>query len=1139
MGNAACVPGKSPTKVKEERPRSCRCCARNKVTPAPRPWLLFGSCLFTRPPLLPRFAAGTTSVVSCLTVRDGRPGAGTNRGPCTRPETQQLHSRRYRPRRTSGAADQLRAGVPGAWWVEVRAGVRRLPGRAGATAGGPPVRRAAAGARARRPVRHQRRARSPAASCGPRARWTTARWLTWPSPPPRPACPPSRPPSGRSAERRAPGRCTCPPTAGASFSLKQTLIGRRCSPRSWSRLPTRRTLYVAGYQRQYAAGAARCPPTAARRFTARSTGPDGVRSGRPPGSRCWACIPAQPRRAAAGRGQPLRGRRDLAIDRRRRPAGPRCSRCRGWRCSRGFAVAHAGQRRRGTADRRARAVPHAKASRRRTCTVSRDGGLTFEAGDPLAGAAGPRYRCLAAAGQPPVRLRRGRRRRLPDRLLRRRRAQLDAAGPADRRRGQPALRRRPLPDHRHLAVRDLRRRLRRPGRPERRPETGDAAVADAGVQADGCGDTAAAAVAATWAAAPRVAGGLRAGCALALLLWSAARGRDGGATGGAREQTAAAADTAAIARGWRSCCRAAAPAAPTRRGCCATCARIWPATWAARSTSTSSAAPRWGASTPASWPAPPTSPAAQGRLLAERWESLVLEEVVHFGVKEFMKTPGHPARQRHASRRSRRARSAWAASSTPRMLERIVRRLIPWQRISAQLRERAASSRCRSPPPTSARASRWCSCESSRPLPPWSQDPFVRVQAVKMVAEHAIASAAIPILFPGHRHRRALLLRRGPAPEHAAVAGAAAGGGQGAGGGPAPQALARRDRPRRRMPFPGRGLPGRQGAQRLPARPHRLRPRSPAPLQRPHRRRQGGRRRGAQAPPRRGGRPAPAAPPTGWSANTWCAPRSTWAPSPATWPAPAASRARAAAPASACCAGWPAPAAPARPTCCRTSSSTASTPPSWCASATRTPAPATTSWPTSSATASSRRLSEPGYFTTLQLRALAAAAGGGGGAFVRAGRLGLVRRASAGTDFSRRSRLAGRLRWRARLGAVRRRPRSLGVGRRRRRRRGRRRRLEARRLAGSSTVPPGARRSRRRRGAGDQRHVLGHVLVVEDAAAVGAGDDVDRRPGDEGLVRACARTTGWRVMPVVVDRRGRGWGWACRARTAAPGAGCR
>src|SRR3954464_13853431 len=31
--------------------------------------------------------------------------------------------------------------------------------------------------------------------------------------------------------------------------------------------------------------------------------------------------------------------------------------------------------------------------------------------------------------------------------------------------------------------------------------------------------------------------------------------------------------------------------------------------------------------------------AAQGKLLAERWESMVLEELVHFGVKEFLQAP--------------------------------------------------------------------------------------------------------------------------------------------------------------------------------------------------------------------------------------------------------------------------------------------------------------------------------------------------------------------------------------------------------------------------------------------------------------------------------------------------------------------
>ena len=37
---------------------------------------------------------------------------------------------------------------------------------------------------------------------------------------------------------------------------------------------------------------------------------------------------------------------------------------------------------------------------------------------------------------------------------------------------------------------------------------------------------------------------------------------------------------------------------------------------------------------------------------------------------------------------------------------------------------------------------------ASGQVPVWSQDPFVRAQSVKMGAEHALASAALPILFP-------------------------------------------------------------------------------------------------------------------------------------------------------------------------------------------------------------------------------------------------------------------------------------------------------------------------------------------------------------------------------------------------------
>src|SRR5262247_4108592 len=73
-------------------------------------------------------------------------------------------------------------------------------------------------------------------------------------------------------------------------------------------------------------------------------------------------------------------------------------------------------------------------------------------------------------------------------------------------------------------------------------------------------------------------------------------------------------------------------------------------------------------------------PHAQGRLLAERWESLVLEEVVHFGVKEFLKTPATLLGSGVIEEVEKGQKRLGGVVNTAQ-LERIVRRLIPWQRI--------------------------------------------------------------------------------------------------------------------------------------------------------------------------------------------------------------------------------------------------------------------------------------------------------------------------------------------------------------------------------------------------------------------------------------------------------------------------
>ncbi|HEY0712490.1 MAG TPA: patatin-like phospholipase family protein, partial [Polyangia bacterium] len=136
----------------------------------------------------------------------------------------------------------------------------------------------------------------------------------------------------------------------------------------------------------------------------------------------------------------------------------------------------------------------------------------------------------------------------------------------------------------------------------------------------------------------------------------------------------------------------------------------------------------------------------QGRLLAERWEAMVLEEVVHFGVKEFLKTPGTLLGSGLIEEIEAGQKRLGGIVNTS-MLERIVRRLIPWHRISRNNHEGHFESL--SVTATDIGSGKTVVfVESPNPLPPWSQDPFVRAQKVTMSHEHALASAAIPIMFP-------------------------------------------------------------------------------------------------------------------------------------------------------------------------------------------------------------------------------------------------------------------------------------------------------------------------------------------------------------------------------------------------------
>lgn len=140
------------------------------------------------------------------------------------------------------------------------------------------------------------------------------------------------------------------------------------------------------------------------------------------------------------------------------------------------------------------------------------------------------------------------------------------------------------------------------------------------------------------------------------------------------------------------------------------------------------------------------TPAKQGRMLAERWEGMVLEELVAFGVKDFMRAPATLLGSGHIEEIEKGQKRLGGVVDT-RLLERMVRRLTPWARITPNLQKGLFESLSVTATDIGSGKS-VVFVETSRPLPNWSRDAYVRAQPVDMSSEHAMASAALPILFP-------------------------------------------------------------------------------------------------------------------------------------------------------------------------------------------------------------------------------------------------------------------------------------------------------------------------------------------------------------------------------------------------------
>lgn len=139
-------------------------------------------------------------------------------------------------------------------------------------------------------------------------------------------------------------------------------------------------------------------------------------------------------------------------------------------------------------------------------------------------------------------------------------------------------------------------------------------------------------------------------------------------------------------------------------------------------------------------------PDKQGRMLVERWESFVLEEMVTFGAKEFLRAPATLLGSGHIEEVEGQRRLGGIVQT--RQLERVVRRLIPWPRIEGCISGGHLESLAVTATDIGSGKSVVFIQNGTGKIPEWSKDPFVRAQSVTIGPEHALASAALPILFP-------------------------------------------------------------------------------------------------------------------------------------------------------------------------------------------------------------------------------------------------------------------------------------------------------------------------------------------------------------------------------------------------------
>lgn len=143
----------------------------------------------------------------------------------------------------------------------------------------------------------------------------------------------------------------------------------------------------------------------------------------------------------------------------------------------------------------------------------------------------------------------------------------------------------------------------------------------------------------------------------------------------------------------------------------------------------------------------------RGQHLVEIWDRMRVQEIFKFTIRDFLKLPRRLLGVKRVAKQLRdgqRPDRLYGLLDTE-PLERLVLKSIPWQGIRRNLRSGRVDAVCvTATQVATGRAVVFCDSQRAE-LPPWANASNIRMQRIRLSPLHALASAAIPLLFPSVR----------------------------------------------------------------------------------------------------------------------------------------------------------------------------------------------------------------------------------------------------------------------------------------------------------------------------------------------------------------------------------------------------